>query len=563
MTSAIPKNAASLKRQCAMEVHNQHQATIMDNLNNMRKQETLCDVTLVVQGKSFAAHRAVLAAASHFFRLMFTTKMMEYTSQEVELRGAEPTIVELLIEFIYTAKILVNSSNVQSLLDAANQYQLEPVKKMCVEFIKGQIDATNCLELKAVAEDFVLLHFTEVYKQEEFLMLDVTRLAHLLHQDQLAVQSEAQIYNAAVHWLKYDVCNRKQYIAEVLGCVRFPFVSKTFLYKILQDEPLMQDNPQWLKMVMSGLRCHLAPDQQQLQPRRNKCNHIIAVFGSPRLQTTNCYYFNPKECAWTEVGSASIKSQKGTAVFCNNVIYITSGHRAYQMAAYNVLTRKIQLLSAPPTNREFVATCASDGKIYTSGGVIGQSTVTVFECFDTKTRLWHVKPKMLVARRDHGSVEVNGLIYVCGGTHSTSVSSRILNNCEVFDPNIEQWSKICGMKDARKNHGLVVVNNRIYAIGGQGATGGLKSVEYYDTDRNQWHSASPVPWRGVSLKCAAVGERIYVLAGKGFEGMPHLKHVLEYNTRTDRWITCHKTEAFSQPTCLTCVINVPHNDKEK
>lgn len=46
------------------------------------------------------------------------------------------------------ARISVNSSNVQSLLDAANQYQIEPVKKMCVEFLKGQIDATNCLGKK-------------------------------------------------------------------------------------------------------------------------------------------------------------------------------------------------------------------------------------------------------------------------------------------------------------------------------------------------------------------------------------------------------------------------------
>lgn len=42
-------------------------------------------------------------------------------------------------------RISVNSSNVQALLDAANQYQIDPVKKMCVEFLKGQIDATNCL----------------------------------------------------------------------------------------------------------------------------------------------------------------------------------------------------------------------------------------------------------------------------------------------------------------------------------------------------------------------------------------------------------------------------------
>lgn len=60
-----------------------------------------------------------------------------------------------------------------------------------------------------------------------------------------------QIYDAAVRWLKYDVCNRQQYMVEVLGCVRFPLVSKTFLSKTVQGEPLIQDNPQCLKMVIS------------------------------------------------------------------------------------------------------------------------------------------------------------------------------------------------------------------------------------------------------------------------------------------------------------------------
>lgn len=45
----------------------------------------------------------------------------------------------------FVFRISVNSNNVQSLLDAANQYQIEPVKRMCVDFLKEQVDASNCL----------------------------------------------------------------------------------------------------------------------------------------------------------------------------------------------------------------------------------------------------------------------------------------------------------------------------------------------------------------------------------------------------------------------------------
>lgn len=51
----------------------------------------------------------------------------------------------------------------------------------------------DCPELKAAAEDFIQLHFTEVYKLDEFLQLGVTELTYLLHQDKLTVRAEAQV----------------------------------------------------------------------------------------------------------------------------------------------------------------------------------------------------------------------------------------------------------------------------------------------------------------------------------------------------------------------------------
>lgn len=57
-------------------------------------------------------------------------------------------------------------------------------------------------------------------------------------------------------------------------------------------------------------------------------------------------------------------------------------------------------------------------------------------------------------------------------------------------------------------------------------------MEYYNIATNEWRDAAPMPWRGVTVKCAAVGGVIYVLAG--FQGVGRLGHVLEYHSDADR-----------------------------
>lgn len=46
----------------------------------------------------------LIQCLASFSSLSTTARMMESMSPEVELRNAEPEIIELLIEFIYTAR---------------------------------------------------------------------------------------------------------------------------------------------------------------------------------------------------------------------------------------------------------------------------------------------------------------------------------------------------------------------------------------------------------------------------------------------------------------------------
>ncbi|GAA6067653.1 kelch-like protein 7, partial [Tachysurus ichikawai] len=123
------------------------------------------------------------------------------------------------------------------------------------------------------------------------------------------------------------------------------------------------------------------------------------------------------------------------------------------------------------------------------------------------------------------------------------------------------WRVLCGMREARKNHGLVVANSRIYSVGGQNGLGGLDSVEYYEIGSNEWKMASPMPWRGVTVKCAAVGSIIYVLAG--FQGVGRLGHIMEYHTETDKWVMLSKERAFPVTSCLICVVDTCGANEEE
>lgn len=79
MAAPGPDKSSKKKTEKKLAAHEEAKllASFMGVMNTMRKQKTLCDVILMVQDRKIPAHRVVLASASHFFNLMFTSKCFQ------------------------------------------------------------------------------------------------------------------------------------------------------------------------------------------------------------------------------------------------------------------------------------------------------------------------------------------------------------------------------------------------------------------------------------------------------------------------------------------------------
>lgn len=106
-----------------------HQQNILKKFNQLRKQEQLCDITLIVEDVHFKAHRALLAASSDYFALMFTAE--DQVSQAgLQLAGTAAPVFAKVMDFIYSAQVSVDRSAMPQLLAAARLMEVSDLVRL-------------------------------------------------------------------------------------------------------------------------------------------------------------------------------------------------------------------------------------------------------------------------------------------------------------------------------------------------------------------------------------------------------------------------------------------------
>ena len=177
------------------------------------REAKLTDVTIIVDGKSYAAHRNVLAAASDYLDKLFAGPKWADQEQPVKLSqvpGAH-TFANIL-EYIYTGSCMTNESDLISMLEAAHYLQIEPLLRSLQELVARRVDTSNCLEawkvadtytlekLSATAMQMALRSFEQVSTSAGFSGMPLPFVRQLVSDDKLIAQEEQRVFEAAERW---------------------------------------------------------------------------------------------------------------------------------------------------------------------------------------------------------------------------------------------------------------------------------------------------------------------------------------------------------------------------
>ena len=156
--------------------------------------------------------------------------------------------------FLRSGVIEINVDNVQLLLSGSTMLHIERLRAACSRFLHSQLDSGNCIgirdfasmysceQLESHANQCLNQHFLEVLKCDEFLHLKYEKLHKLLNSDSIQVQSEEDVFIALENWLHYDYEKRKQFLPELLKCVRVPLLSLEFLQFKVFSAPFIKSD---------------------------------------------------------------------------------------------------------------------------------------------------------------------------------------------------------------------------------------------------------------------------------------------------------------------------------
>lgn len=250
---------------------------VLNGLEVLWRQKLMCDTTLVVDGRTFHAHKLVLASCSDYFYDIYVEKTLQRSdNSQIEINGITPAILENILECMYTGTIHLTESNIDNILCASAFLGFFPVQEACEQFLVDLLKDDNCLHMLGIAFTYKLLNlseksltiaaqnFAKITESNQFLQLPIEQMSSLLSRNDIRTKNELEIFRHALAWIEKDRQHRIPFAPDIMKIIRFPLIPPPMIVDFVETTSFLMDIPEYQTLVKEALHYHCMPSRQSV-----------------------------------------------------------------------------------------------------------------------------------------------------------------------------------------------------------------------------------------------------------------------------------------------------------
>ena len=230
-----------------------HVELLASQTGALYRSQEFTDVTFVVVGSKFFAHRVILAGRSDYFRALLYGGMRETNpGTEIEIKDTTAPAFDALLKYVYTGKMFLGDykeDTILELLSLAHKYGFLALESALQGYLKAVLSIRNvCVifdaavlyqmsDLYTTCLSFLDRNAVEVLTTDGFSCLTKSALIEIIKRDSFCAP-ENQIFRAVREWVESADEISQADLKGILDKVRLPLISLHDLFNIVRPSEL-------------------------------------------------------------------------------------------------------------------------------------------------------------------------------------------------------------------------------------------------------------------------------------------------------------------------------------
>ncbi|XP_034042261.1 kelch-like protein 41a [Thalassophryne amazonica] len=546
------------------------QSTLLqDGLKELLNENKLVDCILKIGDRSFPCHKLILAACSPYFRELFFSEEGELAKKEVTLENLDATIMEMIVNYMYSAEIDITDSNVQDILAVANRFQIPSVFTVCVNYLQKKLSRKNCLavyrlalmlncpRLAVASRDYIADRFEIMAKEDDFLELASHELFAIIGADALNVEKEEVVFESLMKWVRKDKENRMKTLNEGFDCIRFRLLPEKYFKEKVERDDLVKSDPEVLKKIktlkeaFAGKLPEKKKEQEGEEEEEAKLPGYLndkrryGMYAKDMLLMVNdtaaVAYDGLENVCFLAAMAEQIPRNHISLTTKKNNFYVLGGlyveedkESSLHCYFYQLDSLASEWIALPPmpSARCLFGMGEYDNLIFAVAGKDLQSNEShdSVMCYDTDKMKWTESKKLPLKIHGHCVISENRLVYCIGGKTD---DNKTTNKMFAYNHKRSEWKEVASMKTPRSMFGATIHKGRIVVAGGVNEDGLTATCEAYDFGTNKWSPFTEFPQERSSINLISCGGMLYAVGG--FTMVENENQECSPNEITDIW----------------------------